>query len=193
MAYDESDPVARWVSDGYSTIFAEAAEQADAPFDVVLCQIGVGSFASAAIRFACHQAPSALAIGVEPAAAACATASLAAGRPVVVDTPGTSMAGLNCATPSHAAWPVLRDGLLGSVVIDDDEAHAAMRDLAGLSIVAGDCGAASLAALRALVRDPRCKPLARAAGLGRTSRVLLISTEGATDPLSYAETMERTR
>ena len=57
VAYDEADPVARWVSDGYSTIFAEAAEQADAPFDVVLCQIGVGSFASAAIRFACHQEP----------------------------------------------------------------------------------------------------------------------------------------
>jgi len=102
------------------------------------------------------------------------------------------MAGLNCATPSHAAWPVLRDGLLGSVVITDDEARSAMRDLAALGIVAGDCGAASLAALRALVRDPLCEPLARAAGLGRTSRVLLISTEGATDPLSYAETMERT-
>jgi diaminopropionate ammonia-lyase len=192
VAYDESDPVAQWVADGYSTIFAEAAEQADAPFDVVLCQIGVGAFASAAIRFACHQDPPGLAIGIEPATAACATASLAAGRPVVVDTPGTSMAGLNCATPSHAAWPVLRDGLLGSVVITDDEARTAMRDLAALRIVAGDCGGAPLAALRALVRDPRCEPLARAAGLGRTSRVLLISTEGATDPLSYAETMERT-
>ena len=156
VAYDEADPVARWVSDGYSTIFAEAAEQADAPFDVVLCQIGVGSFASAAIRFACHQDPPAVTIGVEPATAACATASLAAGRPVVVETPGTSMAGLNCATPSHAAWPVLRDGLAGCVVISDDEARAAMRDLAALQIVSGDCGAASLAALRALVRDPLC-------------------------------------
>ena len=187
VAYDDSDPVPQWVSDGYSTIFAEAAEQADAPFDVVLCQIGVGAFASAAIRFACHQAPPAVAIGVEPANAACATASLAAGRPVVIETPGTSMAGLNCATPSHAAWPVLRDGLAGCVVISDDESRTAMRDLAALGIVAGDCGAAPLAALRALVRDPECTPLARAAGLGATSRVLLISTEGATDPVSYAE------
>ena len=95
VAYDESDLLPQWVSDGYSTIFAEAAEQADLPFDIVLCQIGVGSFASAAIRFACHQKPPAVVIGVEPATAACATASLAAGRPVVVDTPGTSMAGLN--------------------------------------------------------------------------------------------------
>lgn len=191
VAYDESDPVAHWVSDGYSTIFAEAAEQADASFDVVLCQIGVGSFASAAVRFACHQDPPGVAIGVEPAAAACATASLAAGRPVVVDTPGTSMAGLNCATPSHAAWPVLRDGLTGCVVIGDDEARTAMRDLGALGIVAGDCGAASLAGLRALMLDPPCAELAQVAGLGPTSRVLLISTEGATDPVSYADTMER--
>ena len=187
VAYDDSDAVTHWVADGYSTIFAEAAEQADAPFDVVLCQIGVGSFASAAIRFARHQQPPAIAIGVEPATAACATASLAAGRPVVIETPGTTMAGLNCATPSHAAWPVLRDGLTGCVVISDDEAHTAMRDLAALGIVAGDCGAASLAGLRALLRDPACAALARAAGLGASSRVLLVSTEGATDPAAYAE------
>ncbi len=188
VAYDDADPVAHWVADGYSTIFAEAAEQADVPFDVVLCQIGVGSFASAAVRFACHQQPRAIAIGVEPANAACVTASLAAGRPVVVDTPGTSMAGLNCATPSHAAWPVLRDGLAGTVVIGDDESHAAMRDLAARSIVAGDCGAASLAGLRALLRDPECAELASRAGLGPSSCVLIVSTEGATDPGSYART-----
>lgn len=191
VAYDESDPVAHWVSDGYSTIFSEAAEQADAPFDVVLCQIGVGSFASAATRFACHQEPTAVAIGFEPATAACAMASLAAGRPVVIDTPGTSMAGLNCATPSHTAWPTLRDGLTGCVTISDAESHAAMRDLAAMGIVAGDCGAASLAALRALVQDPECAELARSAGLGSSSRVLLVSTEGATDPEAYAETLER--
>ena len=166
VAYTAEDRVAQWVSDGYSTIFAEAAEQADAPFDVVLCQIGVGSFAAAAIRFACHQRPPAIAIGVEPGTAACATASLAAGRPVVVDTPGTSMAGLNCATPSVPAWPTLRDGLAGCVVIRDEESRAAMRDLAARRIVAGDCGAASLAGLRALMRDPECAELARAAGLG---------------------------
>jgi diaminopropionate ammonia-lyase len=152
----------------------------------------VGALASAAVRFACHQDPPALAIGVEPATAACVMASLAAGRPVVIDTPGTSMAGLNCATPSHAAWPALRDGLAGCIAISDAEAHAAMRDLAGMGIVAGDSGAASLAALRALVGDPDCAELARSAGVGPASRVLLLSTEGATDPQAYAQTLERT-
>jgi diaminopropionate ammonia-lyase len=80
--------------------------------------------------------------------------------------------------------------LLGCVVISDDEARDAMRDLARLGIVAGDCGAAPVAALRALMRDPECAELARAAGLGPDSRVLLVSTEGATDPVSYARTVE---
>jgi diaminopropionate ammonia-lyase len=189
VAYDDTDPVPRWVADGYSTIFTEAAEQADAPFDVILCQIGVGAFASAAVRFACHQRPPAVAIGVEPATAAGVTASLAAGRPVAVDTPGTSMAGLNCATPSYTAWPALRDGLAGTIVISDGESRAAMRDLAALHIVAGDCGAASLAGLRALLRDPACAELAHRSGLGPSSCVLIVSTEGATDPESYARTV----
>ena len=192
VAYDESDPVAHWVSDGYSTIFAEAAEQADAPFDVVLCQIGVGAFASAAIRFACHQEPPAVAIGVEPATAACATASLAAGRPGRRRDAGYEHGGtqLRDALARCLAGAARRPA--GCVVISDDEARTAMRDLAALGIVAGDCGAASLAALRALVRDPAAPSSRERAGLGRASRVLLISTEGATDPVSYAETMERT-
>ena len=163
------------------------------PFDVVLCQIGVGAFASAAIRFACHQTPPAVAIGVEPANAACATASLAAGRPVVVDAPGTSMAGLNCATPSHAAWPTLRDGLLGCVVISDEESRTrhARPGRAGHRRGRLRRRARWLRCARSM-RDPECAELARARRARAASRVLLVSTEGATDPVSYAETVERT-
>ena len=132
VAYDDADPVAHWVADGYSTIFAEAAEQADVPFDVMLCQIGVGSFA---VRRRPLRLPSAAAGDRDRRRAGDrrlrdGVARRRAGRSSI-DTPGTSMAGLNCATPSHAAWPVLRDGLAGTVVISDDESHAAMRDLAG--------------------------------------------------------------
>ena len=50
-------------------------------------------------------------IAVEPERAACVTASLAAGEPATVATPGTVMAGMDCAEVSPAAWPSLRDGL----------------------------------------------------------------------------------
>ena len=186
VAYRPDAPVPAWVTDGYSTIFREAASQATRPFDLVFTQIGVGSFAAAGIRFAVHQSPRAHAIGVEPETAACALASLAAGEPVVVETPGTAMAGLNCGTPSAVAWPTLRDGLTGCIAVSDAEARTAMRDLAALGLTIGDCGASPLAALRALASDDRCAELRAAVGLSAETRVLLVATEGASDPAAYA-------
>jgi diaminopropionate ammonia-lyase len=172
---------ARWVVDGYATLFAEVAEQGD--FDVLLVPVGVGSLAAAAARFAA-QAGAAL-VGVEPAAAACLTASLAAGRPTTVPTPGTTVAPLDCAEVSAAAWPDLRAGVHGTVTVTDAEVAAAMRELAAAGLAIGEAGAAPLAALRALVADPDAAALRDAIGLGAASRVLLVATEGPTDPATY--------
>ena len=173
---------AAWVIDGYATLFAEAAEQA--AFDVLLVPVGVGSLAAAAARYGALAGVKA--VGVEPVAAACLTASLAAGEPVRIDTPGTAMAGLDCAEVSAAAWPSLRAGIHGTVTVDDPESRAAMRALAAAGLAIGDSGAATLAALAALVGDPACAALREAVGLDESSRVLLVATEGPTDPDSYA-------
>jgi diaminopropionate ammonia-lyase len=166
----DSDP-ARWVIDGYATLFAEAAAQGE--FDVVIVPVGVGSLAAAAARFGA--AAGVRVIGVEPVTAACLTASLAAGTPTAVPTPGTTMAGLDCAEVSSAAWPVLRDGIHATVTVTDAEVHFAMRYLAAAGLAIGDSGAAPLAALHAI-----------GAELDPTTPVLLIATEGPTDPDGYA-------
>jgi diaminopropionate ammonia-lyase len=119
-------------------------------------------------------------VGVEPVTAACCTASLAAGRPAVVATPGTTMAGLDCAEISTGAWPFLRDGIRGMVTVSDDETAAAISELAASGIAIGESGAAPLAALHALVDDPACADLRRSVGLDDASRVLLVATEGRT-------------
>jgi diaminopropionate ammonia-lyase len=173
---------AGWVVDGYQTLFAEAREQA--AFDVLLVPVGAGSLAAAAARFgALTGVP---VVGVEPTTAACLTASLAAGRPTAVENPGTTMAGLDCAEVSETAWPSLRDGIAGTVTVADAEVHAAMRELAALGLAIGDCGASTLAALRALATEDACGALAAAAGLSPGSRVLLVASEGVTDPDGYA-------
>jgi len=172
---------ARWVIDGYATLFAEAAAQGE--HDVVLVPVGVGSLAAAAARFAAHAG--ARVVGVEPATAACLAASLRAGRPAAVETPGTTMAGLDCAEISAGAWPELRAGIAGTVTVSDDEAAAGMRELAAAGLAIGQCGAAPLAALRRLAADPACAALREAAGLGSGTRALLVGTEGPTDPESY--------
>ena len=175
----ESGP-AEWVIDGYATLFAEAAAQA--AHDVVLVPVGVGSLAAAAARHGAEAG--ATVIGVEPVAAACLTASLAAGRPARVPTPGTTMAGLDCAEVSPAAWPSLLAGIHGTATVDDAETSAAMVELGEAGMEIGESGAAPLAALRALVRDPAAAGLRRAA-LPPESRVLLVATEGPTGVASY--------
>jgi diaminopropionate ammonia-lyase len=161
------------VIDGYATLFDEIA--ARGPCDVLLVPIGVGSLGAAAARFGAQSG--AKVIGVEPDAAACLTASLAAGEPTVIDTPGTAMAGLDCAEVSQAAWPDLRAGVTGTITVTDDEAREAMAELADLGLAIGDCGAATLPALRALAAD---RELSEAVGLGETSSVVLVATEGLT-------------
>jgi diaminopropionate ammonia-lyase len=181
----DSGPAA-WVVDGYATLFAEAAAQGR--HDVLLVPVGVGSLAAAAARFAAHAGVRV--IGVEPVTAACLTASLRAGRPTRVATPGTAMAGLDCAEVSAAAWPSLRAGIVGTVAVDDAEVRAAVRELAGAGLAIGESGAAPLAGLRRLVADPACSALRAAARLGAAARVLLVATEGPTDPASYRAAME---
>jgi diaminopropionate ammonia-lyase len=172
---------ASWVIDGYATLFAEL----DREFDAVLVPVGVGSLGTAAARWGAQTATAAIA--VEPDVAACLTASLAAGRPTSVPTPGTAMAGLDCAEVSEAAWPTLHAGIRGTITVSDAETSAAMRELAAAGLAIGDSGAAPLAALHALRSDHRCAALRDAITLGR---VLLIATEGPTDPEGYQRTLK---
>ncbi len=172
---------AEWVIDGYATLFAELATQGE--FDVIVVPIGVGSLGAAAARFGAQAQVEV--VGVEPTTASCLTASLAAGEPTAVDTPGTAMAGLDCAEVSSGAWPSLRAGIHGTVTVSDPEARAAMCELASAGLTIGECGAAPVAALRALATEDGCRDLRAAIGLGPASRVVLIATEGPTDPGAY--------
>lgn len=169
-----------WVIDGYSTLFAEVDAQLPGPVGLVLVPAGVGSFTAAAVRWATHTHPDTMVVAVEPAAAPCVAASLRAGVITAVPTPGTRMAGMDCSTPSAVAWPTLLHGLAGVVEVTDAEAHQEMRELAALGIMAGDCGAATVAALHRLRRSGEF-PLDKG--------VLCVSTEGASDPTSYAEAL----
>lgn len=150
---------AEWVIDGYATLFDEITE----PWDAVLVPIGVGSLGAAAARWGASVGTPV--IGVEPVTAACLTAALQAGKPVEIVNPGTTMAGLDCAIVSEAAWSSLLPGIYGTITVTDEQTAAAMRDLAAAGLAIGESGAAPLAAL------PECE-------LG--PRVLLIATEGPT-------------
>lgn len=130
-------------------------------------------------------------VSVQPAVSASLVESLAAGAlcpvPELSGTaPATLMLCLACETPSTTAWPVLQARLAHALAIDDALAVAGMRRLAGPEdappITAGESGAAAMGALLGVC----CAPELRAAlGLTARSRVVVLVTEGATDPDSY--------
>lgn len=178
------EQVPAWVAEGYSTIFWEVDEALEArglpPVDAVVVPVGVGALASAAVRH--YRRPGVVVLGVEPRAAACVLESLRAGEIRQVPGPHDSiMAGLNCGLPSRIAWPALREGLDAVVAIEDDAARRAVRSLASVGVVTGAAGAAALAGLTELAGSGDASRL----GLGPDRNVLVLATEGASDPEAY--------
>jgi diaminopropionate ammonia-lyase len=169
------------IVEGYSTLLHELDDQLrDAgavTADLLAVPVGVGSLAQAVVRHARRTGHGPVVLGVEPQTAACVLASLLAGEPVSVPTPGTVMAGLDCGTPSALAWPYLQQGMDAAIAVSDADATRAAADLRTLGVDAGPCGAASLAGVRAAAHDP-----VRRAGidLGADGVIVLLNTEAGT-------------
>lgn len=180
------EQIPRWIVEGYSTLCAEIDEQlaaggvAEGP-DLVAVPVGVGSLAQAVVAHyrsrPVGHAPGLL--SVEPETAACVLESLTRGEPVSVATGETSMAGLNCGTPSSIAWPYLHGGLDAAVAVRDADSARAADRLAALGVSSGPCGAAALAGLHAALTGVDADGRRAALGLGPSSVVVLLSTEGA--------------
>jgi diaminopropionate ammonia-lyase len=170
------EQVPAWIVQGYQTLVEEVDAQLGAAPDLMVVPVGVGSLAEAVVRH--YRRPGAAhpsVLSVEPDTAACALASLTAGRPTTVATAATVMAGLNCGTLSSSAWPVLRAGCDAAVVISDGDALRAVADLNRLGVSSGPSGAATLAGLRAALAEPGRRA---ALNLGDDAVVVLLSTEG---------------
>lgn len=118
-------------------------------------------------------------MSVEPTAAACIAASVIARRPVTVDTSPTAMAGLNCGTPSSTAWPFIVNGLDAAATVSEIDDTKAAHDLAALGVRAGPCGAAPLAAARAVLTGPGSSLRRNLLRLGPDATVVLLVTEGS--------------
>jgi diaminopropionate ammonia-lyase len=166
--------------------------------DLVLFQTGVGSFAAAGALYYARRygdkRPTL--ICVEPLEAAGFLDSIVSGhgRPITAKGEArTIMAGLNCGTPSLNAWPVLKTYMDLFMAVPDDYAVEAVRECARAGIVSGETGAAGLAGLLALIVDPTLREAREAVGISRASRVLLINTEGDTDPDNYQRILKGER
>jgi diaminopropionate ammonia-lyase len=196
-SWPEYEDVPGWVIDGYSTIFweisDELARRREPEPDAVVVPVGVGALGAAAARhYRQRGATRPALVAVEPIAAACVLASVEAGERVTIPGPHDSiMAGLNCGTPSVVAWPEVSMAYDLYIAIDDDRAREAMRALAQEGIVAGETGAAGVGALLEIMERPDADVTRAHLELSRNCSILVLCTEGATDPQAYEDIVGR--
>lgn len=184
------DRIPRDVMQGYAVLALECAAQGARPTHV-FAQGGVGGVAAALLSYYWERegATRPRFIVVEPERAACLLESARAGRVTTVGGDlATIMAGLSCGEPSLLAWEILGPGADAFMSIDDTVAADVMRTLAGFAVAAGESGVAGLAGLVAIGADAARRSVL---GLDRSSRILCVGTEGATDPEVYREIVGR--
>ncbi|KAE8454037.1 hypothetical protein EG329_007813 [Mollisiaceae sp. DMI_Dod_QoI] len=177
-ALKAEDETAKWMVEGYQTMFDEIEEQVlettgSKKITHVVTPVGVGSLAQAVVtHFERTPRPTKpIIIAVEPKDAACLKTSLEAGQMTSVKTGYTICTGMCCGTLSAIGWPVLKNGINTAVAVEDSDVDNAIKYLQACGINAGPCGAASLAGLEYLLG-------VESLALGPDSVVVLLCTEG---------------
>jgi diaminopropionate ammonia-lyase len=162
----------------------------------VFLQAGVGAMAGALAAFFadCYRGSRPTVVVVEADAADCIlrTAEADDGSLHAVDGDlATIMAGLACGEPCSIAWEMLRRFADHFVSVPDELAARGMRILANpvdtdAPIVSDESGAVTAGLVAELMTSGDLAGMRNAIGLGPDSKVLCISTEGATDRENYA-------
>lgn len=182
----------RDVMAGYGVMVHEINNKLDRAPTHVFLQAGVGGLA-AAVTAALRQhwgTKSPRVIVVEPKLAPCLMASSKTGKLTVAPIfRETLMAGLSCAEPSQIAWQILAEEASDFLAIPESVVAPAVRLMAtpfddDPAIEAGESAVAGLAGLICAATQ---NVLRRKIGLDKTSRVLLIGSEGVTDRASFNE------
>lgn len=198
-AWDGYEEIPTWIMQGYVTLIDEAIEQINSldngmPTHVFL-QAGVGSFAGTVQGYLEYVFGNNRPITtiVEPNEAACIfkSAEINDQKPhAVTGFMETIMAGLNCGEPNTIGWNILRDYSDMYISCPDYVAARAMRILANPlegdpKVVSGESGAVGLGILSLILEEDGLKEIADKLNINKDSKILVISTEGDTDPENY--------
>ncbi|MHC1684324.1 MAG: diaminopropionate ammonia-lyase [Clostridiaceae bacterium] len=200
-AWEGYEEIPLWIMQGYATLIDEALEQIkdqgkEMPTHVFL-QAGVGSFAGAVQGYLAevYEDKRPVTIIVEPNEAACIykSALINDGKPHAVtgDMP-TIMAGLACGEPNITGWNILRDYSDMYISCPDYVAARGMRVLGNPlkgdpQVISGESGAVGLGLVSLLLEDNSFNNVVENLNLNEKSRVLVVSTEGDTDPVNYRD------
>jgi diaminopropionate ammonia-lyase len=198
-AFENYTEIPLWIMQGYLTLISEIIMQMreisiKRPTHIFL-QAGVGSMAAAALAYLVNvyrdKYPTTLII--EPHQAACFYRSVKIGDTLPHPADGnlkTMMAGLSCGVPSTIAWDIIKNYADFMISCPDDIAAEGMRLLArpfgdDKKIISGESGAVGVGLIAEIMQNNLYNDLRTILNLNSESIVLLINTEGATDPENY--------
>lgn len=200
-AWEGYEEIPAWIMQGYGTLVREADEQLKAdgierPTHVFV-QAGVGSLAGAVVGYFAHKYkdnPPVMAV-CEASAADCLYRSAVEKTGNLVNVTGdleTIMAGLACGEGNTIGWDILKNHVTVFASCPDWMSAKATRIYANPlendpHIVSGESGSVPLGFAFTALHDADAKDLKEALKLDENSTILVISTEGDTDPVRYRE------
>ncbi len=199
-AWEGYEEIPTWIMQGYGTLAMEADQQLEAdgcrPTHIFI-QAGVGSLAGAVIGYFANrfkENPPVMVV-VEANAADCLYRSAMQGDGNRVDVTGdmlTIMAGLACGEANTVSWDILRNHADAFVSCPDWVSANGSRIYAApvrgdRQVISGESGSVTMGLVHALMTKPEYQELKDALKLDADSQVLLVSSEGDTDPERYHE------
>lgn len=199
-AWEGYEEIPTWIMQGYGTIIYEAIKQLaeygiDKPTHVFL-QAGVGSFAGAILGYLVDKfgEDKPITVIVEPDEANCIyLSSLRGEREIVEGDMPTIMAGLACGAPNTISFDILMNYADGFLSCPDYVSARGMRILAAPlkgdpQIISGESGAGvGIGAVSLIMERDEYKDIREKLKLDENSVVLVISTEGDTDPYKFKD------
>lgn len=196
-AWEGYEDVPKWIMQGYSTLMLEAVEQIEKikmkkPTHVFV-QAGVASLAGAVQGFlaAYYGQDRPITVVVEPNKADCIYRSAKnKRRTFVTGDMNTIMAGLACGEPNIIGWEILRDYTDAFISCPEYVTANGMRVLGNPlkgddRVISGESGAVTAGMVYSILTDEKLKDLKEQLKIDENSRILVISTEGDTDPEHY--------
>ena len=195
------EEIPSWIMQGYGTLVLEADKQLkengiDRPTHVFV-QAGVGSLAGAVVGYFAHkykENPPVMVV-CEASAADCLSRSAVQADGNLVNVTGdlqTIMAGLACGEGNTIGWDILKNHVTVFASCPDWMSAKATRIYANPlendpHIISGESGSVPLGLAYTALHDEDAKDLKEALKLDENSNILVISTEGDTDPVRYRE------
>lgn len=200
-AWDGYEEIPSWIMQGYGSMVLEADNQLhedgiDRPTHVFV-QAGVGSLAGAVVGYFANkyrENPPVMVV-CEASAADCLYRSAAAKTGNLVNVTGdlqTIMAGLACGEGNTIGWDILKNHVTVFASCPDYMSANGTRIYAcplkgDPAVISGESGSVPMGLLASIMKDQDKEDLRKALKLDENSNVLLISTEGDTDPVRYRE------